>query len=337
MKNIKKSRRSDFCISCRENVTYTLQKRNIVKNIKDVAYTFCITTAICDKCGEEMSVDGLIDKNIREIDEQYRAYENIVSIEDIQKLMKIYNIGKTPLSLVLGFGEVTISRYLLGQIPSKEYSNIIKKALSSPSFMKAKLEENKEKISLVALNKAIEATKQLENLSCVSDKMLMVISYIFDQLDEVSPLALQKLLYFIQGESFALYGRPIFSESCQAWVHGPVYPEIYYLFKDFKFNPIDDVRFAILKGIESRLTHEEYFVIDLVLNTFGKRIAKDLEKITHEEYPWKLARAGYLDDEPSREPILLENIKTYYIQKNIEYGFSTEDGIKRYMKDILQE
>ena len=38
---------------------------------------------------------------------------------DIKKIMDIYKIGKAPLSLALGFGEVTIPRYLEGQVPSK--------------------------------------------------------------------------------------------------------------------------------------------------------------------------------------------------------------------------
>ncbi len=46
----------------------------------------------------------MIDKNIREVDEQYRAAEGIISIDDIEKLMKIYKLGKAPLSLALGFG-----------------------------------------------------------------------------------------------------------------------------------------------------------------------------------------------------------------------------------------
>ena len=116
----------DFCTACRRQTEYTLQKRNITKTIKEKEYTFSITVAICKECGEEMSIPGLIDKNIREIDEQYRAYEHIVSIEDIEKIMKIYKIGKAPLSLALGFGEVTIARYLSGQIPSKEYSHVLR-------------------------------------------------------------------------------------------------------------------------------------------------------------------------------------------------------------------
>ena len=159
--------RVDFCTACRKETNFTLQKRNINKRIKDKEYTFYITVAICDECGEEMSISGLIDRNIQEVDTQYRDYENIVSIDDIERLMKIYKIGKAPLSLALGFGEVTITRYLSGQIPSKEYSVIMKKALSSPAFMKQKLNENKDKLSPAAYNKAWNAATQLEKLFSV--------------------------------------------------------------------------------------------------------------------------------------------------------------------------
>ena len=328
--------RSDFCTTCRKETGYILQKRNIVRTIKDVDYTFSITVAICDECGEEMSVPGLIDKNIQEVDEQYRACEGIVSVDDIEKLMKIYKIGKAPLSLALGFGEVTITRYLSGQIPSKEYSDIIKMALASPVFMKKKLNENKEKIAAAAYNKAMAAAVQLETLFSISDKMIRVISYVFEKLEEVTPLALQKLLYFIQGESYALNGKPMFYENCQARVHGPVYPEVYDIFRDFKYNPIEDARFVMFESVEDKLTEEERRVIDLVVNTFGEYGGKVLERITHEELPWKLARKRYADNIPSNEPITMESIEAYYTEKNIEYDFSTEEGLKKYIRDVLQ-
>ena len=88
--------RRDFCIECRKETEYFLQKKDIVKNIRDKEYTFAITVAVCAECGEEMSIPGLIDKNVQEIDEQYRAAEGLVSIDDIERLMKIYKIGKAP-------------------------------------------------------------------------------------------------------------------------------------------------------------------------------------------------------------------------------------------------
>lgn len=304
--------------------------------IRDREYSFEITMAICSECGEEMSIPGLIDRNVQEIDEQYRETEGIVTVKDIERMMKLYKIGKGPLSLALGFGEVTIPRYLEGQIPSKEYSDIIKSALSSPAFMREKLAGNREKLTDAAYKKAMAAAEGLEVLFCVSEKMLGVIACIFEELEEVTPLMLQKLLYFIQGIYSALYGKPLFEEDCRAWVHGPVYPEVYTLFRDFKYNPIDDVRFGLLKGTDDVLTEEERDVIDRVVNTFGIYGGKVLERITHNEGPWKSARKGYGDQVPSSELVSKDSIRKYYESVNEVYGVGSEEGVREYIRHMLR-
>ncbi len=334
---VKVHRRTDFCIECRKETEYFLQKKDIEKNIRDKDYIFAITVAVCAECGEEMSIHGLTDRNIQEIDEQYRTAEGIVSIEDIEKLMKIYKIGKAPLSLALGFGEITIPRYLEGQVPSKEYSDVVRAGLASPAYMKQKLMENREKLTDAAYKKAMAAAESIEGLFSVSEKMLRVIAYVFEKLEEVTPLMLQKLLYFTQGIYSALYGRPIFTEDCRAWIHGPVYPEVYDLFRDFKYNPIDDARFALLEGTADVLTDDEKKVIDLVVNTFGIYGGKVLERITHNEDPWKEARMGYGDGIPSSELLPKEHIMKYYIAVNQKYGIETQNGLMNYIHDILKE
>lgn len=72
----------DFCTTCRKDTAYTLEKQPFVKTIKDKEYTFSITVAVCDACGGFMGVPGLIDKNIQEIEEQYRTCEGIASVHD---------------------------------------------------------------------------------------------------------------------------------------------------------------------------------------------------------------------------------------------------------------
>ena len=47
----------DFCTECRRETSYTLKK------IK-----------ICNECGGEMGIPGLMDYNMKEIDEQYRSF-----------------------------------------------------------------------------------------------------------------------------------------------------------------------------------------------------------------------------------------------------------------------
>ena len=203
--------RKDFCENCRTESSYTLKKIKINETIRNKEYTFEITTAICDNCGSEMGIPGLMDYNSQEIDAQYRKAEGIITVDDIQRLMKLYNIGKAPLSLALGFGEITISRYLDGQIPSKEYSDIMVHALASAAYMKELLNQNRDKVGETAYNKAYLAATQLENLyAAIPMPLMAVIAYIFSALHEVTPLTLQKLLYYIQGNYVAIYNRPLF-------------------------------------------------------------------------------------------------------------------------------
>lgn len=330
-----KERMVDFCTQCRKETTYQLQKRNIQKVIKEKAYNFEIIVAVCDECGEEMDIPGLMDINMRSVDKQYRREEGLISADDIQKIMDIYNIGKAPLSIALGFGEITITRYLAGQMPSKEYSAVIKKALSSPDYMIKLLNENAEKLGETAYKKAIQAAEKMAGLFCVSEKMLLTISYIFEQMQEITPLALQKILYFIQGIYMVMFGEPLYKEDCMAWVHGPVYEEVYNLFKDFKYNPIEDNRFAIFKERFEELSEQEKKVIDLVINSFGKYSGKVLETITHSESPWKNARTDYEPLQPSREIIDKNEIKQYFSLVADRYGIDTEKKLNNYIQSYM--
>lgn len=330
-----KERMFDFCTTCRKETPYRVCKKTVQKVIKDKEYEFEITAAVCDECGEEMDIPGLLDANVSAIDKQYRNAEGLISVEDIQKIMEIYNIGKAPLSIALGFGEITITRYLSGQMPSKEYSDIIKKALSTPNYMIKLLNENAERMGETAYKKAIKCAEEIAGLFCVSDKMLLTISYIFEQMKEVTPLALQKILYFIQGIYMVMFEKPLYKEDCMAWIHGPVYEEVYDLFKDFKYNPIEDNRFAIFKDRFEELSEQEKMVIDLVINTFGKYSGKVLEDITHEEQPWKNARLGYEPSEPSREIISKDEIRNYFVSVADEYGIDTEEKLNAYINSYF--
>ena len=328
--------RKDFCTECRRETSYTLKKIKINQTIREKKYTFEITAAFCNECGGEMGIPGLMDYNMKEIDEQYRKAEEVITVEDIERLMKLYNIGKAPLSLALGFGEVTISRYLAGQVPSKEYSDIMLHALASASYMKELLDQNREKIGETAYKKAYTAATQLENLYvAVPVELLAVIAYIFSALHEVTPLTLQKLLYYIQGNYAAIYDKPLFDAPCEAWVHGPVYRNVYNLFRDFKYNPIDDDRFVPLKERALPLTPEAKEVVDRVLDTFGMYSGKVLESITHKEAPWLDARKGFLPDETSHAEISLDAMKSYFKKVDEKYNIRTEDGLREYISKML--
>lgn len=328
--------RTQFCIECREETPYRIQSVLYKKQIRNKEYEFTISEAVCEKCGEPVNLPGLMDSNAREIDRQYRRFENIVTIDDICDLMEIYKIGKAPLSLALGFGEITITRYLSGQVPSKEYSAVIRSALESPAFMIEKLNENKDKIGDTAYRKALNAAEEVAPIFALSEKMLLTISYIFKRAEEVTPLALQKMLYFIQGIYMVSFHTELFREDCEAWAHGPVFKDVYDVFKTFKYNPIDDTRFKMFQNRFHELSASERRVIDLVVGSFGIYSGKILEEITHGEEPWKAARINCLPGEASNEIISKTAIKNYFSEVAEQYQLDSIEGIKKYIGSKLR-
>ncbi len=328
--------RTQFCMECRKETGYKIRRGQCRHSIRGQEYTFDILTAVCEECGAEVNIPGLMDFNAKLIDEQYRKIDNLVSVNDIKTLMEIYNIGKAPLSLALGFGEITVTRYLQGQYPSVEYSNVIRKALADPDFMMDCLKNNKEKVGEAAFKKSWSAVTNLQKIvGSVSEKMLITISYIFEKAGEITPLALQKILYYTQGIFMVNYDRPLFAEECQAWVHGPVYEKVYEIFKSFKYDPIDDKRFIIFRDRFQKLTDDEKEVIDIVLNSFGMYSSKTLERITHKEAPWADAYEGGNGWGYTNEPITKEAIRDYFKSISQEFDLKSEEGLNKYIQKQL--
>lgn len=327
---------TQFCVECRKQTHYQLVKKKYKHCIRGKEYEFDVMAAVCEECGEEVNLPGLLDYNAQVIDRQYREMEGLVTIADIQTLMDVYNIGKAPLSLALGFGEITITRYLQGQYPSTEYSAVIRKALESPDYMLECLNVNRDKIGETAYKKSWDAAMDMKKLiGAVSEKMLITISYIFEKSKEVTPLALQKILYYIQGIYLAVYARPLFGEECKAWAHGPVYEAVYNMFKGFKYSPIEDKRFTIVKNRFHNLTDEERAVIDPVLNSFGMYSGKALEFITHKEAPWRDAYNDECTYGYANETITNQAIADYFRGISRMYNIKTEEGLKQYIQSQL--
>jgi uncharacterized phage-associated protein len=171
----------------------------------------------------------------------------------------------------------------------------------------------------------------------ISPKMKAVIAYLFEVQGEMTPLQLQKLLYYIQGLSFALNGREMFEDDCQAWVHGEVYPNVYQTFKEFSFKFIDDCFIPSLATDKETLAKDDKEVISLVSSTFGNYSAKKLEELSHYETPWIEAREGYKENERSNKIVTKKAIRSYFVDINKFYDLSTEEGINTYIEEKIAD
>jgi uncharacterized phage-associated protein len=104
--------------------------------------------------------------------------------------------------------------------------------------------------------------------------------------DALSNLKLQKLVYYAQGFSLAILGKPLFPEEIQAWQHGPVVAELYRSLKKHGAEPVPPPE----NGIDRDEYPEEVRgLLDEVYAVYGQFSASKLRNMTHEELPWKEA------------------------------------------------
>ena len=322
-----------FCEECNNLVEYEIKEINDKTEIKGKKYNYKRVVGNCKKCGEEISSNEINDENLIRIDKAYRNEEKIITTEEINKILSKYKIGKKPLSKLLGWGEVTLIRYLNGDVPSKFYSDQLYKILNDERYMNKILEENRDSITERAYNNVKSAIMKLRETTIkfsIESEIEVIAEYIIAIGKEISPLALQKILYYAQGFYKAFFGKFLFEDDCQAWVHGPVYVNIYEKYRDFKSA---NISIDIDYDIEDIIADEKREILDVIIKYFGYYNGKALEKMSHYETPWINARKGLLPTENSNNIINKNDIKEYFEKVKNKYDMLNILDIKKYSDD----
>lgn len=329
------SERKAFCEECRNDMTFTVINKKMDGTIKGETYTYLGKVAYCIDCNSEIYVEEINDYNLKALYDKYREKQGIIPLNVILKISEKYAIGKRPLSLLLGWGEQTFSRYCDGDVPTKQYSEILQKIYDEPKYYEQILEENKKNLKTEASykksKKAVDALLGSEKHE--SAKIDLAIEYLLNQCEDITPLALQKALYYIQGFYYAFYKTFLFPEECQAWVHGPVYRDIYFRYRDYKFDPIDcndEIDDTILSSSEKA-------IFESVAKNICCYSGKVLEKFTHSEAPWLSARGELLETELSDNVITKEDIGDYFDSVKEKYNMINPNDIKAYTQTMFQQ
>jgi len=125
----------------------------------------------------------------------------------------------------------------------------------------------------------------------------------FDEDIDVTPMKLQKLIYFVYRKYLKLTNESLFSEKFEVWRYGPVIESIYYKFKKYGSNAIRDYGREENKKI--RVVNEESSdeiakALSSVWNKYKEYDGSYLSMLTHEDgTAWRIAYNKdeiYLDD-----------------------------------------
>lgn len=323
-----------FCEECRKDVEYTIKEIQMAGIIKGTEYHYTGKEARCISCNSRVYVPEINDSNLKALYEVYRKENGIVPLDVIRAIPEKYAIGKRPLSLLLGWGEQTFSRYCDGDMPTKQYSEILTRIYENPTYYAELLEAGKRNLkSQTAYEKSRKAVDALlGGTETNSSKIDIAIKYLLNQCEDITPLALQKALYYIQGFYYAFCNSFLFAEECEAWVHGPVYREIYFRYRDYHFDSIVEHE----SFDDSVLTASEKAVFDSVINNLCCYSGKVLEKFTHNEVPWLAARGELPLAFPSERIISRDSIGSYFTAVKEKYNMMKPNDIRTYALDMFE-
>lgn len=133
-----------------------------------------------------------------------------------------------------------------------------------------------------------------------------IANYILKKLGRMTAMKLQKLVYYSQAWSLVWDEKPLFRERIEAWVNGPVVPNLYRVHRgqfDVKEWPYGDP--DNLSGLQRE-------TVDSVLDFYGDKSSQWLSDLTHSEQPWKEARQGLAPTDRGGNEITLASMHEYY-------------------------
>lgn len=139
----------------------------------------------------------------------------------------------------------------------------------------------------------------------------------FLEKESMTPKKLQKLVYYayswyltLVNESVNDLSAKLFESRLEAWVHGPVFPELYKKYKNYSGENIELYQDSVVDFNEDAVD-----ILSQVWEVYGRYTGNQLESITHQEIPWLKARGNCEAYEICKNRIKDEDIFNYYIKR----------------------
>lgn len=290
-----------------------LRVRNIIANVKGKEIEFEEYYLIDPITGEELFDRNIEIENDLRLYDIYKKQMNLLTSTEIKSIRKKYQMNQKEFSLAISLGEITVHRFENGSIQTESVDSVIRLS-DDPDIMYNLLVKNQSCFDENAYLKFLNIVNQLkklkehkiaqfnikdiisldfktEKVENVTKQLIIKYNTRVDKLSEkyniedmcgvaeyITPLKLQKLLYYIQGLAAKIYGKPAFENDIYAWSYGPVVSDIYQMYKGR--NPIGtpSLTCQVSDGLNK--------IIDIVISSYGQIEAEKLIDLTHDEEPW---------------------------------------------------
>ncbi len=138
---------------------------------------------------------------------------------------------------------------------------------------------------------------------------------------EISPMKMQRLIYFAHGWCLAIRDSPLIQESIEAWPYGSVISNVYYWLRKFGPDPIEHKELEIDAQDQVRLEKlkadgEVVHLLGKVWDVYKKYDAIELSEMTYlPASPWDMTRKE-VSDQKFNVTIDDNQIKQFFITQS---------------------
>lgn len=331
----------EFCEYCMKEQFYIVKNvsRTAILNDEEISYEG--KESYCRECRNEIYVSSVCSDNLNNLYSVYKRKHNLIDNKNIRMILKKYDISEEGLSIVLGFSKDVVGRYLKGDMVATIDSDVLNKAYDSVQYYSIMLETNKMRISPNEYLKTSRAVKFQITCKRVEKNIDTVIKYILKRYDDITPLMLQRLLYYVQGFYYVFTDHFLFEEECIAGRKGPVFESVMTRYEVYGFDMINDV---ILNDETLDIEDIEKNIVEGVLKFYGCYSGKILEKMVQNEAPWILTRKQMIekmresDEEEENNNIIKKDlVSAYFTGVKEKYSMMSLLDMEKYSRDIFQK
>ncbi|KAB3525550.1 type II TA system antitoxin MqsA family protein [Alkaliphilus serpentinus] len=310
------------CPCCNKTHSLEQRKRLTQSIVKDETVDYEEIYFLCPLCDEEENEfvpAGLMDENLLRARDSYRQKKSLLTSYEIANIRNYYGLTQNDFSAMLGWGDVTVTRYESKTIQDETYDNIMRMVYENPMFALECIDKHKERftpekyarIRKNIANKVEEVgnlyLKKLE-INCLYvnyeeendlngykildiDKLANVIGYFSQFIDTLYKVKLMKLLWYADAIFFRRHGK---SMTGLVYKHMPLgalpiaYDEIIHLptVKVVEELIYDDISYRIRPNKEVNISHfslEELSVLEVVATKFKNFKSKEIIEYMHKE------------------------------------------------------
>lgn len=131
-----------ICFECGAGNEYGFRK--VSRKYEGDGYSFKmdVEIPICKCCGAPIDEEEIEEKIAKKANQKIREMRGIITKDEILNILKKYQVSQKFMSKLLGWGEITLTRYISGgYTPNLENSNKLKE-LENPHLFWEVLEHN---------------------------------------------------------------------------------------------------------------------------------------------------------------------------------------------------